>query len=532
MTWQPGWRGMDRLLASIAIAAALLAGCAAPVAPIEAPAQQTGATADPAAAAPALVPEARSTVSSVMFREHVDAALADVEFTESREVLPDREVAVHYAGIHEVLDEFGRAVPAYVFRYDDQVFVMDSFDHRSGPRGHFEPHETEFAFDLADGRFLGPTDLKEGTRAFAPPGMRMPIAGGAFAFMYFHVHPDPTAEVLLWEGEQQRVLLRYEPVDDHPLPGDCQSYQAKLRVEPEVDGPTPRPAGDKERARSLVCIEAGGAPLWTWHGTSRAFASTQRLGAPFSLPPLSGAALEPVTYAKEAWEPVGGLAGVADATLSPPSGGADWAAAVALRAEAAYLDPGYAAYRTQAGKVAVSTAYMDMPGQTTIVINDMELPTLPVGVGHDSLLEVTDGERTRLEMFMRTRGAPTDGQLVPMPSSVDYSDGHRSDAASDLPTARAVQDQLAALLPAGEGATIFHHLAFEEAGMEHEMAYWVHYSACGDQGGALAFIDAQGGHAVFAASFRPDSEYCKAMKAGRLSLQAPSALAWVEEHVA
>ncbi len=99
--------------------------------------------------------------ASVSYREENNASFDDPIFGKA-DWGPPRELELTYHGVQFVADEYGRDTAAYVARYNERVFMVDSIEF--GPsgisgNGHFEDRLYEQSFARSDGRVLGLVDV-------------------------------------------------------------------------------------------------------------------------------------------------------------------------------------------------------------------------------------------------------------------------------------------------------------------------------------------------------------------------------------
>lgn len=413
------------------------------------------------------VPE-RETIASVSLHEEIDPAAADLPFADGDSGWEPRDVELTYHGIQLVLDEFGRSVPAFVFRYPLMVFVEDKVTFGTDGvdiDGHYEAHDVEFAFDRADGRFMGYTDLDAGFRWFVPPEYRQPFGDILYAMAIKVLGGDFSKEIYLTEFDGHKFYARFVPFDEfRPLPGDCKMWELDVRAEPPMPEPVvEEPVLPGEEGHSLMCLEKKAVfPLWTWSG-SQADGSyrLQRRSPEPTLPDFKGEILAPVDYERRPWEPHSGLLPIPDPVLVPPSDNAgDWAGRLGARIEALFFDPKFIQWRLGAGDVYTDFALYGME-PFLLGLPGLPLVTGPIGFDSSALIFVGDGKKEHLHMVHSREGSVEEPDLhladplLAFDSEAIFSEGLPADRLPALPSAFALEGQLAPLLPERAREVVF-----------------------------------------------------------------------------
>lgn len=249
-----------------------------------------------------------------------------------------RDVDLTYHGVQPVYDEWGREVPAHIFRYEpmeltitDIEFLSDFSDVRITAR--YEAGRSEFAFDQADGHFLGYLDLKHQVRVFEDARWPTPLAVGYEADLliplaYLYLGGDISTPI---PGPLGDTFLNR--TDLKPLDGDCTAYEIEFtpapwyqrwvdeqrRGEPEVPVP-------EEEYHNLVCLQGEGAPLWVYLGNTTDHLSLTRVSGRLPTPRLQGDVLPPRVVETQPFQSIDLLLGLAAPIRVPPSGyPGDWA---------------------------------------------------------------------------------------------------------------------------------------------------------------------------------------------------------------
>lgn len=344
----------------------LLAGCVQPAAEERSRAWDAQAGEGAAAAgdlgSPSLVVEERATAQSVVFHEEVRGEpfkpFDDGIRMEGR--WEPREATFSFHGVHNTFDEWGRAVPAFVFRYEPMDLVLDSLDFTSdGIEGeaHWEPSITEYLFDAADGRYMGSVDVGSSTRVFSEPEPRSPLpytGYPALALLVMAIQVQGTADMAVRGGS-----VSFMPADnDRPVAGECSVYRLEFQQEGAAgDGREE----DDEDSRALVCLGADSPlPVWTFMGDDKDAVVMRRDPAPFALPDVAGEVLAPLELPRLPWQELPSLPGL-EPVLVPPSGGSDWSATLAERVEALQQSPDFARYQAVEGRTYTSMAWSGLP---------------------------------------------------------------------------------------------------------------------------------------------------------------------------
>lgn len=332
----------NRLLASLMFGCLVLAGCAS------GPGTQSLAEAMPSEPL-SLLAEGRGEGVTVMIHETADEEAVALEQIEGTHAWEARDVPLSFHGIQEVYDEWGRAIPAFVFRYRPMQLEIDSVEFLNNEveiTGHYEPAYLEYAFDASDGRFLGPLDIDGTFRYFSAPASRDALVWGLegplFLFMTAYVQGDRLGEPVPIGDD---LNLSLQPYDGwRPFDGDCQAYNAI------VESSESRDANDEEDEPylMLVCLDDR-SPIarWAWAGQQdKGGVGYQRLGDGIALPPLTGTPLPPAPHVAVPFEPGPvPLLGDFNPVHSPASdGGGDWADLMAQRLIGLYTDPDFVAY--------------------------------------------------------------------------------------------------------------------------------------------------------------------------------------------
>jgi hypothetical protein len=531
----PGMRGRFVVLASLL----LLAGCVQPAAEERGRAwdAQTGEeAAAPGNAAATLVVEERATTASVTFREEVRGEpfkpFDDDIRMEGR--WEPRDAAFSFHGVHAAFDEWGRSVPAFVFRYEPMRLVYDEIKVGSdGVRGkaHWEPGLEEYLFDAADGRFMGTVDVEGSVRVFAQPEPRspMPLAGyPSLALLAMAVQAQGTADIPVPGG-----VVSFTPADaDRPVAGECDVWRLEFRAE---DGEDRRRAKDGD-ARALVCLAADSPlPLWTFSGTDEEAVVLRRDPGPFTLPDVAGEALAPLERPRQPWRELPSLPTL-DPVLVPPSGGDDWSAALAERVAALQGSPGFARYQAMNGRTYTSMAWAGIPFDATF------LPALgPLAGSYDesAWFEATNGDGmywghvysgNRSGLWPRHQAEPMGNEFPPggMPNR------DPSDLPDLVPPADFAAD-VAAVADVGASPMIMFHIWPEIEGIDwgDHAASWLALGGCfsgdggPDAGAGYVYMSAVTGRFIVAGGVHDTEGGCSTSSSslempGGVSLLQPS----------
>ncbi len=366
---------------------------------------------------------------------------------------PPRDTAITFHGIQDVYDEFARPRPAYVFRDVEQFYQeADSLLEALRPQGGWIQVPYEYAFDAADGRFLGQVDLEQHARFFPQAGEASPVSSTMFLFMVLHAVGGPLGKIPsdTW-GDGSTTGYSLSRFDGPaPLPGACTMWEFHFNAAADpLRSLTIRLATQ----RTLVCLEEGQSfPLWTWFGSVENGARyALRTSPSWVLPPLQGSPREPAPYAPVPWMETGGLAGLAPPLLVPPSSEAwDWSARLAHRVQAAYLDPQFLLYMRSAAPAYLNSAFLDGPVGFVEVLG---VPLGPSGVfDRMSFLFVTDTATTRIQQIYTRLGTLEQPDTDVPGLGFDGTALNRYPARADLPAlvpAGQVQVQLAPFNPTG-----------------------------------------------------------------------------------
>lgn len=300
-----------------------------------------------------LIPADRPVVANVTVHEDPESGSMDVASVAGADTWEPRDVELTYHGLAETYDEWGRLVPAHVFRYEPMRLVVDDIEVGPGgvsASGHYEPTPTEYYFDAADGRYMGRADLDREVRNFASPDTRHPFTWGYegpyFLFMMTYFLEGDLDQAVQFEGPDRTYNHTLEPYDgERPMAGDC--AMRELVVDDGRDEPVdPDEADPLEERRTIVCFD-GFLPLWTWSGSEAGGAMRMaRDGPPFTVPGPVGEVLAPHEHARAPMDRIDPPLGLPVApTYVPPSrASVDWAHPFAPRAEAMYRSPGYLEY--------------------------------------------------------------------------------------------------------------------------------------------------------------------------------------------
>lgn len=336
--------------------ALLLSGCAATV-----PAPTTLSLPEPSEVV--LIPGDRPAIATAVFHETADEAYVARPDVTGAHAWEPRDVPLTFHGIHPVYDEWGRPVPAFVFRYEPMELFYDEITF--GPSGvqisgHYEAVAEEYAFDATDGRFLGPVFLDYEFRYFSIPQYRDALVWGfdrpLMLFMMMHAQQGRLGERVPIGPQEFASLQPY--TGWMPFSGECTAYQLRLDDESFAADP---PSSDD--VMDLACFDEGSSiPLWAWQGTqAKGGVGYQRLDAAFVLPPVAGAPLAPMTYDALEFVP-GPDVGVGKPIHTPPtSGGSDWADNLAQRVVGLYTDPNFLTYAAQQGDLYLENAAAGWP---------------------------------------------------------------------------------------------------------------------------------------------------------------------------
>lgn len=500
----------------------LAAGCAQQAQPFSANLEGTAAV-DPAEAAPTLASVQHGNVAEVRFHEEIDPKLADFEPTRAVETLPPRDVSVNFTGVHNVLDAYARPVPAYAFQYDARLLYVEQDNRGHFTSAHYETTPVEYDFAAADGHFVGATNLATGTRSFEQPQVTaVQIGLQALSFMLpLATGGDLTQEHAIFTYDNHTYYLHYEISTERPLPGDCQPYESRLRVDPPLPpparAPKPKPVKPEDQMHDLLCVQPGQlVPLWAYDGSvSKGSIRTTRLGESFRLPALSGTPLAKVEYNLHEWDAYrSAIPGQQPVLTAPSSAPGDWGNLIAQRLPALEQDPAFQSFRAQATQpIPVDLASLGLD------LNLFPSSSVPVGFNFDSFLSLAQPNDWYGALVYRAELPMSQSPFMAQPHQPALANGFGfgNALAPKIPAAGDVQTQLAPVLPK-DGIISFFLVTFPDFG---PVGFWVVLTPCGSDGGGFAFIDAMQGFVEAAGTFAPGSPACGAM-AAKLQPHAPA----------
>ena len=432
--------------ARVLLAAALtipfaLAGCAGdagtdattavPVEPVEA----------------AIVPGERPVSATTVWHEEVtespkdDVAMASEGFILENSWEP-RDAELTYHGVQEVFDEWGRPVPAHVYRYPQMSIVvtktelLDDFSLQITAR--YEPTMLEFAFDAADGRFLGTSDIPERVHGYDDVRYPSPYAYGYSAELLLPIAFQAFGGDLSRRVPTGLGTLWYEPSERRPLEGDCQPYEARYdyhdwyeawMTEGEED-PVAEVLPEEEQV-DIVCLQDGGEPLWVYMGNQSDHITLQRVGPAMATPRLEGTPLAPEAIAARPMEELPMLLGLAKPVLVPPSAyPGDWADQVRPVVAALPTSPDYLQWQLDREPIHLADATLGWPffggllPLTPVIPGDLVFDRtawIMVGDGQDMYWGFVDsryGDAEDPDIHVSRRGSAFDDYPTSMRDSV------------------------------------------------------------------------------------------------------------------
>lgn len=472
----------------------LLAGCAQQ--PSVAPDQPVDRSADMRDTA-ALFQEPSQVVASVTYymENHYQPPVAnssdDADEGQQPALQPPRNITIDYHGVQPQLDGWGREQPALVF---SQETTQTSTSNGETTVTH---GRAQVVISAADWSVLSVSmrtaDLDLAVHPL--PGTVGPPTGGALLFVAVQaLDGDLTREILVYDGPEGKVYLRFAPDDERPLPGACDVWRIGARFEaspqyipPEPDDTTP--AANRVPPRHLLCLEDGGtSPLWTWFGSDADGADfLQRTSPGILLPPRTGDPLPAVEYELQQWQQVDAAATfLFDApTALPPSGGEDWAARLVPLVHSLYTDRDYAEFAA---------------GNEPWVASAVDLPAQPLygdaAEGSPAFLGVA-GRQGAWDAFVIRVGNAAVG-TAPGVSLGGPGEMPEPLSMPAMPAAADVQAQVAALLaPPSSQATALLFGVANNPFLTGSDAFWVEAAGClgeSDVVPSLTFVDGIQGH--------------------------------------
>lgn len=329
---------------------------------------------------------------------------------------------VDFLGIAPTYDEWGRTVPAWHFRVDEErMRPKEGLDVRD--INNWESYDVERyrMFDAADGRSIGVVMPELPSRGFADPESRSPSAGPLMEMV----------AVKVWQTfggyAEGGAWMRYEPDGS----GDgCTIHRLVIEDDPDREGIHDY-IGYDEPPTWRMCLDAGDAPLWMEAGDDE-WVRWDRVGAGLALPDFDGDILEPHNYDRHDFDTIPSLVPlVADLHAFPAASDSDWAGRVQARAAAMMMHPDYIQYALDREGTYVHKVNTGWPVRP--VFNE---PWWTLGFTDHSWIMVTDGEGffwgfvysreagEQEELHVADRGVDfTTLSSTPYPVLADFADG-------------------------------------------------------------------------------------------------------------
>lgn len=496
---------------------AAVAGCATP-------APQRAAPTDVEALPGEVINLDRPVAATVTFYE--DVVFDDQDFGFARVTNEDpwpRNFTLEYNGIQGVLDEFGRSVPAFTFRWPEP-FLESTGTFNVGSGGiditsTWTVHELESGFDRADGRWMGYQDIDSLYHMFIPPEYRSPAGFVPTGLMILKIMDgDYASEVWVdnftYEGVTHEIYLHFIPFDKfRPLEGACDMWEPRIRIDPPFQptlppvpqGP-PVPEEIEEPRYEVMCTEANTlVPLWNYYGSRSEMRAMQvRTSPSIELHDFAGAVLDPVAYEARAWDerigPIPAVGGLLGPTLVPPSDRTgDWADEIGDRVDALYLSPGYVQYRLQSETPFLPMAWYGIPSEAST----LPLPLPPIGpqlpdIAFDSYawLIADDGASSYWGNVHTRKGTAEQPDLhVAQPQGASGLGSFSEMKAADLPPlapAGAIADGLHMIVPPVPDMVMFYLINWPEVFEEPWVTWSLLQDCTSDRDGGWADINAKG----------------------------------------
>jgi hypothetical protein len=346
-------------LAGLVVCAILLAGCAGnphrPVAP-----------SNPIEPLPSVTPEQAAfgdrgpAVSTTVWHEERVAPIGLDSWS--------RDVPLESFGVQAVLDEWGRPVPAYVYRYSPVGGNFTGYPTaakmQAQPSG--EARAIEYHFAAADGRLLSVTDPASTRTRFADPRLPLPWVSGYEAHLLFAVTFAARGGDFSAPLQLAFDTLVIQPSENRPLPGDCRVLEVT-----SGSGDAPGPLAPEDVSR-LVCVQDDGSPLWAYFGFEGDSLALTRQSAPPIPPILFGDVKPQPDHPRDGWQETSLSLGVAPPILMPASSyPGDWANALREVARAVDTFPTYSSWAGEQSGSFLAQAFRHEPASATF------LPGLP-----------------------------------------------------------------------------------------------------------------------------------------------------------
>lgn len=363
MSWHP-------YAIALALSAPLLAGCL-----VEPDDRALPSAVD---AAPVVVlPGERPVASAATWHEEVKRttpAEVDDGFVIENNWEP-RDVDLTYHGVQPVYDEWGRTVPAHIFRYQpmtlvitDVEFLNDFADVRITAR--YEPTSVEHAFAQSDARYLGEVELEHQVRVFEDYRWPNPFSWGYEGSLLL-----PMAYLFLGGDLDKPVVgpfgnTTFNQTTVRPLAGDCTPYEFEFTPAPWFQAWIDSEGGDEpaddaapeEEQHEIVCLQDEAAPLWVYSGNASDHLRIERKSPALATPRLAGTPLDPVTMSTYSFEELPMLLGLANPVDVPPSAyPGDWADLVRPVVQGAGTNLDYVQWQLQRDPIHLTDIYKAFP---------------------------------------------------------------------------------------------------------------------------------------------------------------------------
>jgi len=456
--------------------------------------------------------------------------VAQATFTEGQDAGDPsaRTFNLTYHGVQAVFDEFGRPVPAYVFRYP--IVVTEGDGTLLSPSRKAE-HLMEFDFERATGRFVSQADLADGARAFRESGLLSPVATPFLSFMaVLAAGPNATkslaGDVPFLDGTAYNATV-LPWTSARLLPGGClmwalEEHSTALKKPWTTSGTGPY---DLESGPIVSCFDDGPIPLWI--KDNQTGMTWQRESPGFDLPPLAGTLLPPPVYTKAPWTAVPSPIPAVPSTLGPPSQHkGDWADQEAIVVAAISTDPRFIAYRNQSGATYLALGFLHLPVKNDLEVLGIPIIHPPAGFQQEDALAFIGDDRSATATVLVRNGTQeqADQQVV-----YGFSDQPTSGEvwpATRLPLlvpAGAAAAQLKQILPLGDGQVWFGSQPVSTQLGPRPWVFWAIWTPCTDtRDGSFSMIDAQRGSSWGTSTLKAGSQVCEIFQPSEISKGFPS----------